>query len=138
VSVLRLSFLAIALGCAVLGVYLAVESRSEARLERASADVAAGRTQAALHELTGVDDADGRAARLRGAAYLAAGRLGPALANLRAAARRDPNNWLAQRDYAIVLLRTGDRARAQRRMRAALALNPRMPLPPGFVPRKRQ
>lgn len=132
-TTIRLSFLALALVCAALGTYLAVNSRVEARLERASADVSAGRHAQALSELDGLD-ASGRAARLRGAAYFGSGRLPRAVSAMRAAARRDPNNWLVQRDYAIVLLQSGERVRARARMRAARALNPRMALPPGFVP----
>jgi Flp pilus assembly protein TadD len=130
---MRLSFLAIALGCSVLGAYLAVQSGREARLEQASADVSAGRGAAALAKLDGAGGADSRATRLRGAAYFAAGRTALAVSSFRAAARRDPNNWLVQRDYAVVLLRARHRARAQARMRVALALNPRMPLPHGFA-----
>ena len=54
----------------------------------------------------------------------------------RQAVRRDPNNWVLHRDYAIVLRRLGDRARARTRMGTALALNPRMILPPGFAAAK--
>ena len=137
-TAVRLSFLPLALVCAALGTYLAVNSREEARLERASAHLTAGRHARALAELDGLDADAGRAARLRGSAYFGSGRLRPAVAALREAARRDPNNWLVQRDYAIVLLRFGDRRRARERMRIARTLNPRMPLPAGFVPDERR
>jgi Flp pilus assembly protein TadD len=52
------------------------------------------------------------------------------------ALRRDPNDWALHRDYGQVLLQLGRREKAQARMRRALALNPRMRLPPGFVPVK--
>lgn len=133
-TAIRLSFLVLALVCAGLGAYLAVNSRVEARLERASADVSAGRHAEALAELDGIDDS-GRAARVRGAAYFGSGRLPLAVAAMREAARRDPNNWLVQRDYAIVLLHSGELVRARARIRRARALNPRMALPPGFVPK---
>lgn len=131
---MRLSFLAVALVCAALGAVLAVNSRHEARLERANADIASGRPAQALAELDGVGGDDGRAARLRGSAYFGGGQVRLALAEFREAARRDPNDWVVQRDYAIVLLRAGQRGRARERMRAARALNPRMPLPRGFAP----
>ena len=134
-TTVRLSLLALALVCAALGTYLAVSSRVEAKLERASAHVSAGRGAEALTELVSVGGAAAdRAARLRGAAHFAGGRLPLALDAFREAAARDPNNWLVQRDYAIVLLRSGDRVRARERMRTARALNPRMTLPSGFTP----
>ena len=133
-TTVRLSFLAVALVCAALGAFLAVNSRTETHLERAGAHVSAGRDAQALAELDGVGGEAGRAARLRGAAYFAGGRRQLALAAMREAARHDPSNWLVQRDYAIVLLRSGDRVRARAHMRLARALNPRMALPSGFVP----
>lgn len=130
----RLSFVAVALVCALLGVYLAASSRDEARLGRANADVLAGRDTQALAELDGLGgEAGRRAAALRGYAEFGRGRLRPARVALQKAARRDPNNWVLQRDYAIVLLGLGERSKARARMRRARALNPRMPLPPGFV-----
>ena len=129
----RLPFVAVALVCAVLGVYLAVSSAGEARLGRANADVLSDRDAEALAELDGLGgEAGRRAAALRGYAYLGTGQLRRARAAFQDAARRDPNNWVLQRDYAIALLRGGERAKAQARMRRARALNPRMPLPPGF------
>lgn len=130
----RLSFVAVALVCATLGVHLALQSRGEARLSRANADLTAGRNAEVLAELKGLEGEAGRRAEtLRGYAYLAGGRLGPARRALQAAVRRDPNNWVLQRDYALVLLRLGDRSKARARMSRAKALNPRMPLPPGFT-----
>lgn len=130
----RLAAVALALVCAVFGVYLAVSSRGEAALERAQSDLAAGRESAALAELDGLDGEIGaRAAALRAHAYRDSGRLRPARQALQTAVRRDPNNWLLQRDYAVVLLALGERAKARARMSRATALNPRMPLPPGFV-----
>ncbi|HEV2061213.1 MAG TPA: tetratricopeptide repeat protein [Solirubrobacteraceae bacterium] len=129
----RLPFVAVALVCAVLGIYLAVSSGSEASLARANADLLAGRYAEVLAELDGLGgQAGGRATALRGYAYLATGQLRRSRTALQEAVRRDPNNWVLQRDYAIVLLRLGEREKAQARMRTALALNPRMPLPRGF------
>ena len=131
----RLPLLAAALVCAALGAYLALSSGSEATLERATDDVLAGRHADALAEVDDLDgEADRRADAVRGSAHLGRGALAPARSALRAAVLRDPNNWVLQRDYAIVLLRLGERARARARMSRALALNPRMPLPQGFSP----
>lgn len=129
----RLPFVAVAVVCAVLGVYLAVSSAGEARLGRASADVLADRDAEALAELDGLGgEARRRAAALRGYAYLGTGQPGRARAAFQDAVQREPNNWVLQRDYAIALLRVGEREKAQARMRRARALNPRMLLPPGF------
>lgn len=131
----RLPFVLIGLVCAVLGVYLAVSSRGESRLAGAEADLLAGRDAQALAELEGLEgEAGGRAAALRGRAYFRTGRLRQARDAFQKAARRDPNNWVLQRDYALVLLAADERERARARMRRARALNPRMPLPAGFRP----
>ena len=134
VNASRLVPVAVAVVCAVLGVYLAMSSRGEARLHRADAHVLAGRNTAALAKLKGLDgEYERRAWVLRGYAYFGTGRLERARVELQKAVRRDPNNWVLQRDYAIVLLRLGERPKARARMRRAVALNPRMLLPPGFV-----
>ncbi|MEA2142967.1 MAG: Tetratricopeptide repeat [Solirubrobacteraceae bacterium] len=133
----RLPFVAVALVCATLGVYLAVSSRGEARLGRASAALAAGRNAEVIAELEGLrGEAGSRAHALRGYAYRDTGRLEAARTAFQAAARRDPNNWVLQREYAGVLLRLGLRAKARARMSRAKALNPRMPLPAGFADAK--
>lgn len=130
----RLSSIAVAVVCALLGVHLAVSSRGEARLSRATGDLLAGRNTEALAELDGLKGAAGtRAAALRGRAYRNSGQLGHARRSFQNAVRRDPNNWILQREYAEVLFALGERAKARMRMSRAKALNPRMPLPPGFV-----
>jgi len=133
----RLPFVAVALVCATFGVYLASISGSEARLDRASTALVEDRSADALAELDGLKgEAGRRAAGPRGYAYARRGQFKLSRAAFQKAARRDPNNWVLQRDYAIVLLRLGQRAKAQARMRRARSLNPRMPLPPGFVASK--
>lgn len=133
----HLPFVAFALVCLLLGGYLGVSSRDEARLGRANADLVAGRNAEALAELAGVDgEAGQRAAALRGYAYRNSGQLKAARQAFQQAVRRDPNNWVLQREYAAVLLRLGERAKARARMSKAKALNPRMPFPPGFVDAK--
>ena len=130
----RPPFVAVALLCAALGVYLAISSRGEARLGRANLDVLAGRNHEALAELAGLEgELEFRAAVLRGHAYRNSGRLEPARQAFQTAVRRDPNNWILQRDYADVLLALGERTKARARMSRAKALNPHMALPPGFV-----
>ena len=130
----RLPFVALALLCAALGIYFAVSSRGEAALQRAQTNLVAGRDAAALAELEGLEGQIAeRAAAIRGYAYRGIGRLRASRSAFQTAVRRDPNNWVLQRDYGGVLLRLGERAKARARMSKAKALNPRMPLPPGFV-----
>ena len=129
----RLPYAALALVCAVLGIYLGAASGDEGRLRQADADLRAGREADALEELSGLKgETAQRAQTVRGYAHLARGELDPARTALRAAVLRDPNNWVLQRDYAIVLLRLGERLGARERMGRAKALNPRILLPPGF------
>lgn len=133
----HLPFVAVALVCASLGAYLAVSSRGESRLDHANAHLLAGRNAEVVAELEGLEGETAlRAAALRGRAYRNSGRLEAARKELRTAARRDPNSWVLQRDYAEVLLALGRRAKARARMSRAKALNPRMALPPGFVERR--
>jgi len=130
----RLPTIVLALLCGVFAVYLALSGRREATLQRAQADLVAGRSAEALAELKDVEgETDGRAAALRGYAYRDIGRLEPARRAFQTAARRDPNNWVLQREYARILLRLGERSKARARMSRAKALNPRMLLPSGFV-----
>jgi len=130
----RLPTIALALLCGVFGIYLAVSSRGEAALGSAQTDLVAGRNAEALARLEGLEGEIGaRAAALRGYAYRDMGRLQQARRAFQSAVRRDPNNWVLQREYAGILLRLGERAKARARMSSAKALNPRMLLPPGFV-----
>lgn len=133
----RLSLVAVALVCALLGAYLAVSSRGEDRLAAANADLLAGRDARALAELKGLEGEAGlRATALRGRAYRDSGRLEQARRAFQTAVRRDPNNWFLQQEYAQVLLALGERSQARARMSRAKALNPRMPLPAGFADAK--
>jgi Tfp pilus assembly protein PilF len=133
----RLSLVAVAVVCASLGAYLAISSRGEDRLAAANADLLAGRDAHALAELKALEGEAGlRAAVLRARAYRDSGRLVKARRAFQTAVRRDPNNWLLQQEYAQVLLALGQRSQARARMSRAKALNPRMPLPPGFADAK--
>jgi Flp pilus assembly protein TadD len=130
----RIAGLALAALCVALGGYLALAQRSEHTLARAQDELAATQPAAALATLHGLGgQAAGRALAVRADAHIAQGRYGEAHLNLRAALRRDPNNWLLERDDAIVLLALGRRQDARRALQRALALNPRMDIPPGFV-----
>ena len=76
---------------------------------------------------------DSRAHAVRGYAFAALRMLGASSREFQAALKGDPRNWRVRRDWARVLLALGDRRAAQAQMALALALNPRMPLPPGFA-----
>ncbi len=134
VTATRIAGLAFAVLCVALGGYLALAQRSEHTLARAQDELAAAQPAAALARLHGLGgQAAGRALAVRAAAHIAQGRYADAHRNLRAALRRDPNSWLLERDDAIVLLALDRRLDARRALQRALALNPRMDIPPGFV-----
>lgn len=129
----RLPYLAVAALCGLAGLYLAVSRGGEVKLLHAGEDVRAGRHAQALAELDGLGgQASGRAAVSRGWAYLGRRQYDRAAAEFSAATLRAPNDWVLQRDYAIVLRRLGRREKARARMQRALELNPRMLLPRGF------
>ncbi len=122
-----------------MGAFLALGRGDEAALQRAGADVRAGHESAALAELDGIGgQVSGRAAAVRGYAYSRGRRYDRAAAAFAAAVRHAPNDWVLQRDYAIVLRRLGQGPRASARMQRALALNPRMQVPRGFRVVKRR
>ncbi|MBA3327271.1 MAG: tetratricopeptide repeat protein [Solirubrobacterales bacterium] len=121
--------------CMGLGVYLAVAHRDEARLEEGNVEALAARYPQAIRAIDDVRDgvAGARADVLRGYAEAARGRFPASAPFFSRALRRDPNNWVLHRDYAVLLRLLGQREKAQARMRRALALNPRMTLPVGFA-----
>jgi Flp pilus assembly protein TadD len=135
----RLSATAAALACLLTAGYLGLHSRDESRVRRANELGSDNRLADAIREARRVSRAP---ASLRALAVEA--KAATLLGDNRAAGRalvealdRDPSNWQLHRDRAIVLLRTGDRRRARREMSRALALNPKMDLPRGFVRERR-
>ncbi|MGH2917212.1 MAG: hypothetical protein ACRDLS_01230 [Solirubrobacteraceae bacterium] len=128
-----LPYFALAVLCGAIGIHLALSQSGERKLERAGEELRSGRYAEALAELEGVDgQGSGRAAALRGYAHIGRGQYERAAPEFSAAVRRAPNDWVLQRDYAIVLRTIGQRATARARMQLALSLNPRMALPRGF------
>lgn len=87
----------------------------------------------ALANSTSGQTVDGAAARLAAAAALEQGDLPGAIRESRRALRLSPNDWSAYRDLAVLLNRADDRPAARAAMARALALNPRLDLPPGFA-----
>lgn len=121
--------------CAAFALHLASAREDEAHLEQANVLALAGRYEAAIAQATRADawTTAPRADALRAYAHLRLRQLEPAADAFSAALRRQPNNWILQRDYAITLLALGRREQAQARMRRALRLNPRLDVPPGFT-----
>lgn len=126
--------LVVAALCAGLAGYLALSARDERTLREANRLGAAGEPAAALRKAAEVTRAPaGTRARLTEAyAALAANRPDVAVRAFAAAARRDRENWVVHRDWALALVRAGHVERGRRRMARAVALNPRMRVPYGF------
>lgn len=126
--------IAAALVCAALAAYLAMAARDERTLQRANALGAQGDAVGALRLARSVERAPATTRAHLTAAYaaLAAGRPAEAITEFAAAARRDPDDWVIHRDWALALAATGQRDRAARRMTRAAQLNPRLRVPPGF------
>jgi Flp pilus assembly protein TadD len=121
--------------CLLGAVYLEVERRDQVRLKDANELGRKGNYLVAAREAERVSraPADGRALLVRAYALAGARRDRQASDAFAAAARRDPNNWVIHRDWALLLQRLGNVRRARAEMGRALGLNPRMQLPPGFI-----
>jgi Flp pilus assembly protein TadD len=131
----RLLALAAAGACLLTAGWLALHARDESALRAANTLGLHGHYAAAAARARTVHraPAEGRALRVQAYAAAATGHLRDAAALFARAAARDPRDWELQRDWARTLLAAGRREAAARHMAAALALNPRMALPPGFV-----
>jgi tetratricopeptide (TPR) repeat protein len=131
----RIPALAAAVACLAAAAYLALHAGDEAKVRDAALLGAAGRYDAALARVDGLtrEPSATRAWRIRAAALVGAGRVPEAEHAFAEAARRAPRDWTLRRDWALVRLSAGDRRGAARQMRLALALNPRLHLPPGFT-----
>lgn len=120
--------------CLAVAGGLAIESRREHRLQRAN-DAGLARNTVEAAQLA-ADAQSGptrpRALHTEGLAHLAGGRIPRATVALRAAAEAAPFDWRVRRDWAIALLRAGDRRAAQVQISRAYALNPLLQPPPGF------
>jgi tetratricopeptide (TPR) repeat protein len=121
--------------CLLLAGWLLASHGDSERVRRAAQLGAAGDFRAAASEAGRVTrrPAAAQAWELRGRALAGAHAFGASADAYARAARFEPRDWTVRREYASVLLALGRRADAQRQMAAALALNPRQSLPPGFV-----
>lgn len=118
----------------MLAAYLGVSQRDASRVDAANRFGTQGRFEEAEREARKAerDPAAARALLVRAYALRDQGRLIAAKRAFAASSRADPNNWTIHRDRAVVLVRLGERSAASRVMRRAIALNPRMRLPPPF------
>lgn len=121
--------------CVCAAAYLGSAARQERAADRAESSLDAGRVQRAQEQARKVDGSwlQARTARLQARAALALGDLPAAEAFVTQAVRRMPQDWSLHRDRAVLLLRLGRRAGARVAIGRALALNPRLVLPPGFA-----
>lgn len=94
-----------------------------------------GRAEVAVRLARDVDGQlrSARALRIVALAELQVGDLSAAERAAALAARAAPDDWARRYDHAVLLGRLGRRPAAAREMAAAIALNPRLPLPIGFV-----
>jgi tetratricopeptide (TPR) repeat protein len=126
----RVPSLVVAVVCALLAMFLALNGRDASLVRDANREGRAGRLDAALQTAGKVHraPADLRALLATARAHTAAGRLPQADAAWAAVARRDPNNWRVHFEWARALgALDGDEAKAVRVYDRARELNPRLP-----------
>ncbi len=131
----RYPALALAAVCLICAAWLLSAHRDEKRLQQANALGIRGDLHGAIataREVRG-GPALTQAHAVVAYAELALHRPTAGARELRLALRGRPNDWLLRRDLGVVLLRLGHRKEAQDEMTRALALNPRLRLPPGFL-----
>jgi Flp pilus assembly protein TadD len=131
----RLPAFAAALACLLAAGYLALQSSAESKVRKANELGAQNRLADALHEAQKVSRAPAvlRALGVEATAAALLGRLDVADHAFTDALDRDPDNWRLHEDRGVILLQMGKRGLARREMSRALALNPKMKLPPGFI-----
>lgn len=117
------------MSCAAIAVYLQLGARDAGRVRAANDQAAAGRFAQAVSTARSVDStpADLRAMHVEARTLALAGRPAAASRVYARIARRDPNNWLIQYEWARVSFRTEPVA-AIARMRRAKELNPLLPV----------
>lgn len=118
-----------------VGLFLFNGARDARHVNRAEAMLAQGRYGGALQQVDGIHAAPAGAVALniRAHALAGLGQLYPALKAYKKAAERAPSDWELRRDWAQLLLRVGQRRSAGIQMGRALALNPRLRIPEGFI-----
>jgi hypothetical protein len=128
----RLAAIAASGACVLATVYLWAARDDAVRTGAARGLLDEGRYGAAASKAA-TAPGDAHALLVRAYALRDAGRSSAAGTAFAAAAAADSDNWVLRRDWAILLAQVGDRPAAARQMTVALALNPRLELPPGFL-----
>jgi Flp pilus assembly protein TadD len=128
----RLAAIGASGACVLTAVYLWGARHDAVRAGTARGLLDEGRFGAAASKAA-TAPGDAHALLVRAYALRDAGRSAAAGTAFAAAAAADPDNWVLRRDWAVLEAQVGDRAGAARQMAVALALNPRMKLPPGFL-----
>jgi Flp pilus assembly protein TadD len=133
-SPLRIRVL-LALACLAGAAFLLAPLRQERELHRADQALGAGRTATAIALTRGLDrrSVQDRAQRVRWIGALQLGDVVTAERELRRAVKTAPNDWSLRLDHAVLLRRLDRRADARSEFERALALNPRLTPPLGFV-----
>ena len=114
--------------CAAIALYLQLAAHDAGLVREANDLAAAGRLDEAVRTARQVDraPADLRARLTEARAHVFAGRPAQASRAYAEVARRDPNNWLVQYEWARATFRI-DLPGAIERLRRARELNPRLP-----------
>lgn len=126
----------VALVAALTGIWLLAEYGHERDLERANAAGVRGDYRTALREARRARSGtttSGRADAVAAYALLRLGRLAEASRSFAGAVDSDPTDWRLRRDWAQTLFVLGDRGGARAQLVRALALNPRLGVPPMFT-----
>lgn len=131
----RLAGLAAAVICVLGAIYLGQGQQQASLVEKANQQGAAGRSREALAtaERVHAPPQDVPAQLVQAHALEDLGRSRDASTMFARVVHREPANWVARRDWAVLLSELGNTSAAQQEMDRALALNPGMELPPGFV-----
>jgi tetratricopeptide (TPR) repeat protein len=120
----------VAVVCALLAIFLALNGRDASLVRDANDAGRAGRFDEVVSTADRVHraPADLRALVAKARAHTGAGRLGQADAAWAAVARRDPNNWEVHYEWARALIFLGgDREKAAAIYDRARELNPQLP-----------
>lgn len=133
----RLKAILAALPCLLAAVYLGLSAERAATVAQADRLISAGEERKAIDVARQVTSRPAAADALLAEAHalLRLEEYEPAARAFQRAAALERENWMIRRDWAVALAGAGERSRAAVQMSRALALNPGMPLPPGFVAR---
>ncbi len=125
----------VAIPCFLAAVYMWTRAEDAFKVADAREIAGAEQPRDALEAaaLAPVEEPNRSVLLIRARALAELGRDRTAAHAYRRAVQREPSDWLARRDLAVVLARAGERGAARTQMAKALALNPRMAVPFGFA-----